>query len=328
MNFSEIESLISSSHRIALIAHIMPDGDTLGSCLALGTVLKDMGKNVSIFCQDGFPDSLRFLKGIETIQKPDRRAAGHYDLVIALDCSDIERLGDCRPILDECTNTVNIDHHISNKGYGKFNWVDPCVSATGELVYELIKSLLHGRKLPIPVAESLYTAISTDTGSFCYSNTTPRTHRIVADLLETGIDVSRISSLLYKNKKLKWVMLLSEVLNTLELHFNDRVAALTVTQAALMKVGADETFVDGLIDYAKDIEGVEIGLLFREVEPNKIKVGFRSKFEVDVSQLAQIFGGGGHKRAAGCMIDANLDQSKSLILKEIHSLFERKSIQA
>lgn len=310
---------IETSRCIAVVGHVMPDGDTLGSCLALGRALKSAGKKVNLFCQDSPPISFSYLNGVDWFQKPDGSSYS-FDLVIALDCSDIERMGSCRMILGPNSKIINIDHHISNTLYGDINWVDPTASSTGELVYSLIKSLIQ--TLDIDMAEALYTAITTDTGSFCFSNTTSMTHRVTAEILECGIDVDRISALLFKSRTLAKTILLGAALNTLRMYFKNSVAVISITREMIHKSGAEDQDTEGIIDFAKEIDGVKLGILFKETENGCTKIGFRSKESIDVSVLAAKFGGGGHKRAAGCVINESIEKAENKVLEAFEAIYQ------
>ena len=318
MKVNEAVLLINDSDSIALIAHIKPDGDALGSCMALKHALEIIGKKVDVYCQDPVPHIFSFLEGIQAIKIPTEPIK-QYDVVIAIDCSDKERLGDvCGMLFDKAAKTINIDHHVSNTEYADINIVDSEASATGELIYELIISL--GVKPEKTIAEALYTAITTDTGSFCYSNTTSRTHYIAAKLLECGIEVDRLSTILFKQHTVAWTRLLGKALGTLELHLEGKVALIQITREMIEDVGAGEGDTSGIINYAKDIEGVEVAIMLKE-EEDSVKVGLRSQFLIDVSQIAGQFGGGGHVRAAGCKIEASLEEARDIILKAVKEEF-------
>ncbi|MGI6188155.1 MAG: bifunctional oligoribonuclease/PAP phosphatase NrnA [Clostridiales bacterium] len=321
---SAIEILEQGS-KFALVAHVMPDGDTIGSCSALMSVLMENGKHVDMYCHDTPPANLSFLQGVGDFRKRvDKNVL--YDAVICLDCSDETRLGDCGSVLSNATRTVNIDHHITNTEYADINIVDPDASSTAELVYALIGKL-NPKALSLPVCEALYTGIVTDTGGFVFSNTTAAAHRIAARLIECGVDVDKLNRLIYKNTPLDKVRLLGIVLNSLEMHMKDTIAFLTVSRSMIKQAGFtdanyDDSSTEGLINYAIDINGVECAALFKEIENNKTKVSFRTKTKIDASALATRFGGGGHVRAAGCTIEENLEKSKVLVLEALKNMLD------
>lgn len=319
MRMTDIITPILDSDSVAIITHVNPDGDAIGSSIALMHALDAVGKSVDIYCQDDPPKVYDFLKGFGRVKKP-RESTKQYDMAIVLDCSDRERMGNCSPIMDRAKSSINIDHHISNTYYADMNIVDGGASATGELVFELIGLLIDsGNKT---IAEALYTAIISDTGGFSFSNTSPKTHRIAAHLIEWGVAVNRISDLLFRDYSLEWVKLLGEAIKTLELYHQGRVAIIHVTQKMLREIGATEGHTSGIIQYAIDISGVELAVMLREMEPDLIKASFRSQSLIDVSTLAQEFGGGGHKRASGCTIEQPLDRAQDSLMKVIDLYFE------
>jgi phosphoesterase RecJ-like protein len=318
MRMIDIVEAIHESNSIALITHINPDGDAVGSLIALMLALDKMEKSVYGYCQDDVPKSLCFLDGADRISKltdPVER----YDLAVALDCSDRERMGDCASIMDMAIRSANIDHHRSNTYYADINIVHEDASATGEMIYELVQQLEDtGDK---NIAEALYTAIVTDTGGFSFSNTTARTHRVIANLIEWGAEVTELSTRLFRNHSPEWIRLLGEAINTLKIYHEGRVSTLYVTREMLQKVGASEEHINGIIQYGKDISGVELAVFFREVDPSTTKVSFRSGSLIDVSALAQKFGGGGHKRASGCTINLPLFKAHKYTMEVIDNYF-------
>ncbi len=319
MGMTDIIQPILESSSIALIIHVNPDGDAIGSSIGLMHALDAIGKSVDIYCQDNPPKVFSFLDGFTRIKSPQGLVKS-YDLAIALDCSDRERMGNCSPIMDDARYSANIDHHISNTYYADINIVDGEASATGELIFDLVRLLVNSENKNI--AEALYTAIASDTGGFSFSNTSPKTHRIIADLLEWGIRVDELSNLLFKNYSFEWVALLGEAINTLQFYHQGKVAVMHITQKMLDKVGATSEDSNGIIQYAKDIKGVELAILLREIDSSTIKVGFRSQSTLDVSTLAQEFGGGGHKRASGCTIKLPLCQAQDSLMKVVDQYFE------
>jgi len=324
MDYAGVLSAIESYPSVALISHIMPDGDTMGSALALAMHLNAAGKEVALFCEHPVPPACRFLAMSETFRQPGSWDAQNetYPLVIAVDCSDLERLGTARPIYDSAECTVNIDHHISNKRYARINLVDERAAAVGEMIFSLIRSA--GGTVDKPMAEALYAAISTDTGNFSYSNTTPATHHTAAELLACGIDVYTLNNILFRTHSLGRTRLLARVLGTLEMHREGTVALLTATDDMMRQSGAKESETEGMINFAREIDTVQVGILFRSRTDGTVKVSFRSKEYVDVSALAQSFGGGGHTRAAGCTIEGSLEAVKKQVLDRLLPMMERK----
>ncbi|WP_176461602.1 DHH family phosphoesterase [Anaeromicrobium sediminis] len=306
----KIIDVIKESNKIIILPHIMPDGDTIGSSMALCLALKRLGKDVKIIVDEPLPDNIKFIE-FEAIDEHVNEF--QYDLCIAIDCSDTERLGNRRRYLNGCT--INIDHHITNNFYGKYNLVNPKAAATGEIIYDLIKAL--NVDMDKKIATCIYTALSTDTGSFKYDNTTSKTHRIVAELIETGISVNSINVELYQNKPINKVKLLKDVINTIKFYYDGKVSIMHVTQKMLANNKMALSDTDGLIEIGRDIWGVEVSILLKELEEKKVKVGLRSKYDVDVSKIAEIFGGGGHKKAAGCLINDSIKKVNEIIIDNI-----------
>lgn len=304
-------NIITEEKDLALVSHIQPDGDAIGSILALGLALIKNGHSVQILNPDGVPQIYTFLPGCDLV----RSCFLHVpDTVILLDCSDVDRIGSMKCSISKAKTVINIDHHISNSFFGKINLVDTNASATGEIAYKLIKTL--GIEIDSEIASSLYTAIVTDTGSFQFQNTTSETHMIAADLLAYGTDLGVIRNNLWESTPLDSIRLATEILKTLELDESNRIAWVSVPYSIFQSFGATTEHVEGIVNYPKSIRGVEIGIIFKEIEPNIVKVGLRSKSIVDVNKVAQVFGGGGHKRAAGCTIEGTLEDAKRRVICE------------
>ncbi|QEK12229.1 bifunctional oligoribonuclease/PAP phosphatase NrnA [Crassaminicella thermophila] len=312
-NPKEIAELFYKAHNILLLPHIIPDGDTIGSSIALYLALKKLGKNPYVLIEDDIPYNIEFLMPYNICYDLDEEIV--LDLVVSIDCSDTDRLGDRRKYVDQVKSSLNIDHHVTNTNFAMYNYVDSKAAATGELVYSIIKAL----EVPITkdIATCIYTALSTDTGSFKYDNTSPKTHRIAAELLEKNIDLNRITTEIYQKKPIHKVRLLSAALNTLEFYFEGKLAILSITKDMLEENKAKIEDADNFIEFARDIDGVEVGVLLKEVSKNQIKVGFRAKYDVDVSKVAKVFDGGGHKKASGCTIYSSIEEAKRNIVKII-----------
>lgn len=311
--------LIKTNNNIFIVSHISPDGDNMGSSLALMWALEKKNKNVTVLESDLIPDDFKFLPGSDSI-KPYNENLGDIDLLIALDCGDEERLGLNKELLEKSNKVLNVDHHASNTNFGDINVVDPAASATGELVYELIKAM--DIDIDKNIAENLYTAISTDTGSFKYDSTTSKTHRIVAELLDTGIDKNKININIYENMSFSKMNLLREAFRTLETFKGKRIATMEVTQKMLSETETSIEDAEGIISFIRNLDSVEVAVLLKERKEKSIKVSLRTKKDVDASKICKIFGGGGHKRAAGCTINEELNRAKELIVKAIDKEME------
>ncbi|MDH7576713.1 MAG: bifunctional oligoribonuclease/PAP phosphatase NrnA [Bacillota bacterium] len=311
----EVGNIFRKGGEFLITTHLNPDGDAVGSLLGLGLALKKLDKKVELISPHPLSESYQFLPGSELIQLPCNLKKIHFEIAVVLDCTELNRTGkDLEDILKKCKTVINIDHHISNTGFGSINVVDPGAAATGELVFEILVGM--GVQITPDIATNLYFALVTDTGFFQYQNTTPRCHRTGASLLEYGATQRKIHQFLNENRSLTSIHLLGKSLGTLSVSESGLVAWMTVSQQFLREVGGKIEDCEGFINYPKSLAGVEVGILFKELENNEIKVGFRSKKFLDVNQLAACFGGGGHERAAGCTVRGHL--------KEV----ERKVIQA
>jgi len=311
-SLTAIAGAIAASRRVLITGHVMPDGDSIGSVLALKLALEGAGRHAAAAGPDPVPSLYRFLPGVreyriaETIEEK-------YDTFIALDCSVPHRMGEgFRKMIHESAVVVNIDHHLGAAGFGTHNHIDSRAAATGEIVFDLLEAM----KAPLTaeIAICLYVAIVTDTGSFQYNSTTPETHRRIARIIEAGVPVAEVSSRLYEEKPLVSLRLLNAALDTLTLTGCGRVAWMTMTLETMNRIGATDEHAEGVVNYARSISGVELGLFFREIAPDRYKVSFRSKGKVDVNQVASLFGGGGHQRAAGCIVEGNMAGSVALVV--------------
>ncbi|UWG98534.1 bifunctional oligoribonuclease/PAP phosphatase NrnA [Dehalobacter sp. DCM] len=306
----ELTAKINAISEAALFSHESPDGDCLGSMLALGLALETLGKKVQFYNTGYLPGNLNFLPGadrINAVMTPEEFSG----TLIFLDCAEAERASSelTEDVLKDKT-IINIDHHISNNGFGTINWVDEA-AATGELVYELIKEL--GVPISADIAVNLYTAIVTDTGRFSYSNTTVKSFQITAELYQTGIDIVKINEILFEKKSPSYMRLLQSALANLKVFHNGSAALIVLSMNDFQQSGADESMSDGLVNYARNIEGVEVAALLKEVAADKVKVSFRSSSWLDVNAIAGSFGGGGHQRASGCTVNATLQETERLI---------------
>jgi phosphoesterase RecJ-like protein len=312
-NLADIARALEKADNILVCGHVMPDGDSLGSVLAMGITLENMGKKVTMAGPDPVPEIYYFLPGIERYRvglPPD----GVFNTLVILDCSVPERLGDGFSELLSAgeMDVVILDHHASSSCFGKYRYVDPAASAVGEIIFDLIHEM--GLEITLDVAVCLYTAIVTDTGSFQYDNTTPGTLRRVAKLMEIGVPAAQVNIRIYEEKPKAVFKLLCSALSTLNTSPCGKVSWMTVTRETLKQSGAEDEHTEGLVSYTKSIKGVEVGLLFREVEEGCYKISFRSKETVDVNRLAAQFGGGGHPHASGSMVWGELEEIKEKVV--------------
>ena len=321
--FEQIGQALREGGRFAVLSHVRPDGDALGSQLALGLSLKRLGKDVRIWNEEGMLEKYSFLPSANLLTKPPADPED-VDVAIALDTAIQNRLGTALPAVRSAKVWINIDHHPSNPGYGDLVYINPKAPATGQILFELIQS----EKLPIDaaIAENLYVAISTDTGSFQYPNTTARTFEMAAELVRAGVDVGRVSQLTYENYPRRRAELLRDLLGTMRFEANDRVASFSLSLATAKKLGVLPEHNEGLIDHLRAIHGVTVAVFFEELADGKVRVSMRSKSEkVNVCAICEKFGGGGHVLAAGARIRGTLAEVEKKILEEVRDVVGRGS---
>lgn len=311
---NRIISEIKAAGSITILPHIYADGDALGSSFGLALALKKLHKKVSVYLEEEIPYIYSFLPGKE-YSCVYAGEANENDLVIALDTGDMERLGKRAEIFDKAGKTVNVDHHNTNSMFGGMNYVDTRSSATGEIVFKMIGML--DAQLDADMAVCLYTAISTDTGSFKYSNTTPETHEIISRLLRLGINVSEISDRVFESTSFEKVKLTGLAADSLQLYEGGKIAVVILTDEMMKASGASEEDCDGIVNLGRNIRGVEVAMMLRQRNENEIKVNLRSKSYVDVAAIASRYSGGGHKRAAGCTVSGQLEDILERLLDDI-----------
>jgi phosphoesterase RecJ-like protein len=294
-----ILEIIREHRTFCIVGHIRPDGDCVGSQLALALALRNEGKRVTCWNEDSIPDKYRFLDPDGFFQRPK---AGHkFDCVIATDCASFQRLGKAGKYSMRRKILINIDHHESNPRYGDVNWVSAREPSCGELIYRLLKVA----RWPItkPIADNLFTAVSTDTGSFQYATTRPGTFHTGAELVTRGANLARICDEVYQSYSLSRVRLLKLLYNNFKLTDRDRIAYLWLKKKDFTRTGAESNDTEGLIDHIRAIEPVVVACVFEEIEPELTRISLRSKDpNVNVNEVAAQFGGGGHPAAAGARI--------------------------
>jgi len=321
--FDEIGRVLREHDRFAILSHVRPDGDALGCQIALALSLQQLGKEVRVWNEDGMLEKYSFLPRAELLNKPPA-APEDVDVAIALDTAIQNRLGTAFAAVRSAKMWINIDHHLSNPGYGDLVYVDPTAPATGQIIFDLIKN--QGFPFNREIAENLFAAISTDTGSFQYPKTSARTFEIAAQLVCTGIDVGRLNQQLYENYPRRRLELLRELLGTMRFASGDRVASFSLslkTAAALQVLPEDN---EGLIDHLREIRGVIVAVFFEELSDGKVRVSMRSKTDaIDVCVICQKFGGGGHTLAAGARVRGTLAEVEQRVLEEICDVVKSQS---
>jgi len=321
--FEEIGRLLREHQRFAVMSHVRPDGDALGSQLALALSLQQLGKEVRVWNEEGMLEKYSFLPRAELVTKPPS-IPEDFDCAIALDTAIQSRLGTALAAVRSAKIWINIDHHLSNPGYGDVVDVDPDAPATAEIIFRLIKS----QNLPFnrDIAENLYAAISTDTGSFQYPKTSARTFEIAAELIRAGLDVGRLNQQLYENYPRRRLELLRELLRTMRFEHRGRVASVSLSLKTAAELGVLPEDNEGLIDHLRAIRGVIVAVFLEELNDGKVRVSMRSKDDaVDVCAICQKFGGGGHTLAAGARVRGTLAEVEEKVLEEIGDVIESHS---
>ena len=305
INLLETGNMLLAAQKIVLCCHVSPDGDTLGSALGLARFLEQQGKEVIVFADDHINKSVSFIPGIEKVQRPEEGVLVEADLFVVVDASSFDRVGICNEVV-KAPVLLNIDHHISNTEFADYLYLDAEAAAAGEIMCDLFEAM--GWEYDEAIATDFYTAITTDCGSFRYSNTTSKTMQRAAKLLDYGVKPNEISDMLDVRSR-KTTELLAKVLPSLTFDYEGKVAHITITNDLYDK----EAQTDSFVSYPRYIEGVEVAIMFKAVEPEVTRVSMRSS-NVDVASVALSFGGGGHLRAAGCTIYAPVEEAKAQLL--------------
>ncbi len=320
---SDLQAIVAAlkgSGSTAILSHVHPEGDTLGSALGCHLTLKALGKEVATFNPDPVPKNLRTLPGAAEVIRADRLPRP-FDCYLVVDATDPSRVGGLLSEVPAGSLVINIDHHISNTHFGTYNWVDPEAAATGEMIYHLIEEM--GIPLSREVATNLYVAILTDTGSFHYANTTSRTLRVAAALIETGVVPQDVATMLFDQREVEELRFLGTLLTRLQLSSDGTMAWIEVTRETLERERVSRDALEDLINYPRSVGGVEVAFLFKEEDGAGVRVSLRSKGQVDVAAVAKAFQGGGHKNAAGCTVVGSLPEVRERIFQEVRRHFTR-----
>ncbi len=312
-----IREAILGRQTFLVTSHAKPDGDSIGSQVALAAALRALGKTVRIVNCDPPQPSLRPFPGVAGIEVASR-AEGRYDAVVVIECADLSRTGVSGL---EPNFIVNIDHHPGNTLYGAVNWFDGGAAACGEMVFDVIGSL--GVPLTSEMATGLYVAILTDTGSFHYSSISPRTFEVCRQLLEAGANPVAIARTVFDDNSVGRIRLSSAVLSTMEVDASGRLATMLMTREMERQTGGRYDDTEGLINVPLTVSEIQAVVLFKEAEPGVYRVSFRSKGAVDVSEVARQFGGGGHKNASGCTVPGDLPAIRERVVPRALEALDR-----
>jgi phosphoesterase RecJ-like protein len=318
---AEIADVLKSRQRFVVMSHARPDGDALGCTLATALCLRQLGKDVTAWNDDGMLQKFRYLPHSELIAVPPSEPQ-RFDAAIILDNAVKTRAGKSIEAVAHADVWINLDHHVTNDRYGDLNFVDATAPATGQILFELFR----GSELPLTyaMADNLFVAISTDTGSFQYPNTTARTYEIAAELIRLGVNVGELSQKMYESYPRRRIELLRALLNVLRFTSRDRVASFALTTETASKLGVLPEDNEGLIDYIRAIEGVTVAAFFEEIGDGRVRISLRSKSrKIDVSKVCGLFGGGGHTLAAGARARGTLAEVQEKVLQAIDHEFDQ-----
>jgi phosphoesterase RecJ-like protein len=314
---SQVVELVESKRRFAITSHVRPDGDSLGSSLGLYWLLRALDKDVEVIMRDPVPHAYQLLPGAKEVRETpvvDRP----YHAVFVIECSDISRPG---LIGLEKQFVVNIDHHSTTALFGTINWIDSTASAVGEMIYNLCKAT--GVRVTKEIAECVYTALITDTGSFHYSNTTERTFKVASELVRTGVKPAKTAEAVFASYPWSRIRLMGEVLSSAKRDSSGRVASLQLSLEMQNRSGASDEDADGFVNYPLTVGEVEAVALLKECAPGIYRTSLRSKGDVNVARVAEKFGGGGHRNAAGCTLTGNWEEAEKEIVGLLQDAVER-----
>jgi len=315
-SFATIADRLRAAERICILSHVRPDPDAYGSQLAMALSLRAAGKKITVWNEDGMIERYQFLPGAELITTGPAEPVD-FDVALVLDTANKERVGRPLASIGNASTWINIDHHQSNTRYGDLVHIGSDAPATGQILYEFL--ITQDFPFVEGVAENLFAAISTDTGSFQYPSTTARTYEIGADLIRRGVDVGTLSRQLYDSAPLRRVNLLKEMLNLMKLTADGRVCSAAIPRDVILRAGAQPDDTEGLIDTLRGIEGVLVAAFLEELDPERVRVSLRSKDpRLDVSVIAKDFNGGGHALAAGARPNGSLAEVETTLLKALH----------
>lgn len=309
--FEEFLARVTSAQRVLIGTHLNPDGDALGSALALSHYLREQGISTEVLCNNPAPRNLRFLPGVDDVRFAPKES--DHDLAVVVDLDSLDRLGRVRPYFEEHEHLVVIDHHQPHESPGFLRLVDVRAPATAVILTRIFRSASH--PISPAVATCLLTGITTDTGSFRFQNTTPESLHLAAELIALGGDVVTIGEEVYQRKALPSVRLLGRAIEVMRLEENGGLGWATLSLDDFALTGATEEHTEGIVNEVLAVETVEIAALIREPSPGRVRASLRSRGAYDVAAVAREFGGGGHRAAAGCTFDTPLAEAEKLLVE-------------
>lgn len=311
---------LKGKNSFLIVSHINPDGDAIGSELALAWGLKSIGKKVAVFNQDRVPDIVTFLPGSSEIvhELSDKE---EFDVAIVVDCGTPKQLGEKFNAFKGYKKLLNIDHHFTNLNFADMVFMDSDASATGALIYRILKKMQV--KITRDIAICIYTTIMVDTGSFHYGNSNPEAFSIAGEMVDLGVEPWVVAENLYESQPEGRIRLLSLALNTLSTHYNGKIGFIMVSSDMYKATGTNAEDTDGIVNYARSLKGVEVAIFLREISQDKYKASLRSKGRIDVTKVASRFDGGGHVNAAGCVLTGSLAEVKKQLVEAAEEILSR-----
>jgi bifunctional oligoribonuclease and PAP phosphatase NrnA len=314
----EIFEIIDKSNDICIAGHKGPDGDCIGSVMALYELLKPTKKKFTVCFDGSIPYNYKSFVDEDILAK--EYDGSKYDVVIVLDCSDMERLGKYKDILTNTKKTICIDHHKTNMKFADINIINADISSTGELLYNIILSAGKDKDITKKIAEFIYIAILTDTGKFSYSSTSSNTHKVASNLMEKGINVSEIDNIIFNSKPSNVVKAYIDCISGINLFFESKLGIASITQKTIIENSVEMGDVAGVVEFIREIKEVEVSCVLKE-HKNSTKVSLRSKNNIDVSEVSLKYSGGGHAKAAGFEISKDVETTKEIIINEFRKYF-------
>lgn len=313
---AEARRFIENHDHYLVVSHVNPDGDAASSTFAMGWLLDRLGKTFTLVNEDAIPDKFAYMWGFDRlIRLTELPSDPPIQAIISVDCADEARMGRVRERVAPNVPLLNIDHHPTNDRFGDAQLIREDAAATAEVLFELAEQL--GVPMGKELADCIYTGLLTDTGGFRYSNTSPRVMRIASDLLEHGVLGYQLAEALLEKITRTHIAVLQKALGTLSFAYDHKVSWIAISAEVISTTNATPDDLEGLIQYPRNIEGVQVGLLFKQVDDAKVKVSFRSNGNVDVAQVAKSFGGGGHVKASGCTIEGTLEQAVEQVVAAV-----------
>jgi len=313
----EIFDIINNSDNICIAGHKAPDGDCIGSVMALYEFLKPLNKTVKVLVDGSIPFNYKpFVKEGTISAEYDNSV---FDVLFILDCSDADRLGKFKDVINHTKKSVCIDHHKTNDSFADINIIDTEISSTGELLYDLMKA--SGIEITKETATYIYFAILTDTGKFSYSNTSSHTHEKAAELIDLGVDIAEIDNIIYNSKPSNVVKAFIDCISGIELYYDNKFGITCITQSILHNNNVEMGDIDGVVEFIREIKEVEVSCVLKESEDKSTKVSLRSKNNIDVAEVSVQYGGGGHSKAAGFEVNDTIENTKKILINNFKECF-------